>query len=396
MLEFYIKSQAMSFYSPVIAADSLNSLSARFHFSGSDWEGLSKWAHFRCGDRVYDLALDENDAIRADMGLNLTAGIWQVYLSGSDDSRRMTTVPVLLTVKESGLIDAPLHEMPLSVAEQIAARADTALSLARELQAAADRGDFTGQSFQVLGFFTSLTELEKAVPSPDKSSVYGVGSAPPYDIYIWDSLKNRWHNNGPIQGAKGEDGAAGTCFIPSVDSSGNLSWSNDGGLPVPESVNLMGPRGEKGEPGADGLSPYEAALAEGFTGTASTFNSALAILPQHASRHAAGAVDPLPEGSISGEMLKKNAVSRDLLLTLPASWQGSAAPYSLSVSASGVSTGDSLILDLVPDSDPSTAESQQEAWAQIYKAESGSGQLSFLALEKPELSLTVKAKAVRF
>lgn len=396
MLEFYIKSQAMSFYSPVIAADSLNSLSARFHFSGSDWEGLSKWAHFRRGDTVYDLALDENDCISPDMGLNLTAGIWQIYLSGSDADRRMTTESVLLTVKESGLVDAPLHEMPLSVAEQIAARADSALSIAKQLKEAADNGEFMGQSFQVLGYFESLSQLQQTITQPDKGSVYGVGSAAPYDIYIWDSLNSRWHNNGPIQGAKGEKGQDAVSFIPSVDAAGNLSWTNSGGLENPQTVNIMGPRGAEGQPGADGLSPFEAAQAEGFTGTATTFNTALAILPQHAARHASGAVDPLPAGSISADMLEANAVSRDYSITLSTTWQGSAAPYSQTVTVSGVKSTDSLILDLVADADPDTAQSQQEAWAQIFRAVSGSGKISFYALEKPEISLTVKAKAVRF
>lgn len=47
-------------------------------------------------------------------------------------------------------------------------------------------------------------------------------------------------------------GGTGTTFIPMVDEAGNLSWSNDGGLANPETVNLMGPAGEPGEPGPQG------------------------------------------------------------------------------------------------------------------------------------------------
>jgi hypothetical protein len=56
-------------------------------------------------------------------------------------------------------------------------------------------------------------------------------------------------------GAPGKDGAT---FTPSVDVSGNLSWSNDGGLPNPATVNIKGEKGDpgekgdQGEPGADG------------------------------------------------------------------------------------------------------------------------------------------------
>ncbi len=50
-------------------------------------------------------------------------------------------------------------------------------------------------------------------------------------------------------GADGEDGAT---FTPSVDSAGNLSWSNDKGLANPPTVNIKGPKGDKGDAGEGG------------------------------------------------------------------------------------------------------------------------------------------------
>lgn len=44
-------------------------------------------------------------------------------------------------------------------------------------------------------------------------------------------------------GGSGEPGKAGTTFTPSVDASGNLSWTNDGGLANPATVNIKGPAG---------------------------------------------------------------------------------------------------------------------------------------------------------
>ncbi len=40
-------------------------------------------------------------------------------------------------------------------------------------------------------------------------------------------------------GADGADGTNGATFTPHVSSNGNLSWTNNGGLPNPETVNLM-------------------------------------------------------------------------------------------------------------------------------------------------------------
>lgn len=48
------------------------------------------------------------------------------------------------------------------------------------------------------------------------------------------------------QGPKGEDGAT---FTPSVDTDGNLSWTNDKGLSNPPTVNIKGPKGDSGEGG---------------------------------------------------------------------------------------------------------------------------------------------------
>lgn len=53
-------------------------------------------------------------------------------------------------------------------------------------------------------------------------------------------------------GAKGEPGENGTTFTPSVNASGDLSWSNDGGLPNPATVNIKGPKGDTGEQGPQG------------------------------------------------------------------------------------------------------------------------------------------------
>ena len=44
----------------------------------------------------------------------------------------------------------------------------------------------------------------------------------------------------------------GTTYIPSVSDDGIISWINGQGLPNPDPVNIKGPQGEPGQPGADG------------------------------------------------------------------------------------------------------------------------------------------------
>ena len=53
----------------------------------------------------------------------------------------------------------------------------------------------------------------------------------------------------------GVGGRDGVTFTPSVSEDGDLSWTNDGGLANPETVNLKGPKGDtgaKGDPGPAG------------------------------------------------------------------------------------------------------------------------------------------------
>lgn len=49
-----------------------------------------------------------------------------------------------------------------------------------------------------------------------------------------------------LSGAQGIKGDNGTTFTPSVDTNGNLSWTNDGGLSNPPTVNIKGQKGDTG------------------------------------------------------------------------------------------------------------------------------------------------------
>lgn len=54
------------------------------------------------------------------------------------------------------------------------------------------------------------------------------------------------------QGETGATGATGAVFTPSVDTNGNISWTNNGGLANPTTRNIRGPQGATGDTGAQG------------------------------------------------------------------------------------------------------------------------------------------------
>ena len=86
---------------------------------------------------------------------------------------------------------------------------------------------------------------------PATASVTGEG--PEYQINL-GIPKGKTGETG-AQGVQGEIGPRGYTFTPAVDDAGNLSWTNDGGLPDPEEVNIKGPIGATGPQGNPGATP---------------------------------------------------------------------------------------------------------------------------------------------
>lgn len=390
MIEFYVSGQNLKFYSPVIAADSLNYLTAKVNFADAEWDGYSRWLHFRqdeeLGADTYDLQLNENNEITAEQALNLTVGEWEIYLTGTKEESRLTTVPVILTVKESGLIDAPLHELPLSVAEQVDYNASLALKVAQEVKDAADAGKFNGTSLSPLGHFSTEEELKALIPNPQPGDVYSVGIEPPYDIYSWDSVNLVWRNQGQLQGPAGEDGKPGTVFTPTVDANGNISWMNDGGLENPTTRNIRGPKGEDGTVGPAGPGAFEKAQEAGYTGTEETFYTALTYMPYHNKRHLPDGPDPitfttdsLKDKSITPEKLAFEYKSKGVAVVLAADgWADNAQ----TVDVEDVTADNNVLVAAAPAS--------RTAWndAEVYCSAQAAGTLTFMCSAVPTTDVT--------
>ena len=139
-----------------------------------------------------------------------------------------------------------------------------------------------GQGFKILGYYDNVSALESGVPSPSIGDAYGIGTAAPYDIYIWDGVD--WKNNGPIQGPDGQkgengaDGRAATVRVGTVTTGapGSQATVNNSGTQSDAVLDFTIPRGADGQTGADGKSAYQAAVEKGYTGTEEEFNAALA------------------------------------------------------------------------------------------------------------------------
>lgn len=133
----------------------------------------------------------------------------------------------------------------------------------------------TGEGFVVKGYFATLSALQSGVPSPSAGDAYGVGSAEPYDIYIWDGVNSAWVNNGPLQGAKGpqgDPGSAATIEIGTVTTApaGSDAAVTNSGTSSAAVLNFTIPQGATGPQGPAGVDgspgPAGADGAPGATG----------------------------------------------------------------------------------------------------------------------------------
>jgi hypothetical protein len=100
---------------------------------------------------------------------------------------------------------------------------------------------------------------------------------------------------------------------------------------------------------------------------------------------------------IAANTWQLNKVSQTTDLTgtiLTTDWSGS-APATATVTVNGLTANDSPIADLVLSSTYANWEAEEEAWAFIKKATTGTNQITFSASEVPEVNLNFTVKVVR-
>ena len=120
---------------------------------------------------------------------------------------------------------------------------------AAKLRFTIPRGN-TGQN----GVTPTLSAGNVETLEPDQPATASVtGEGPAYQINL--GIPQGKTGETGAQGVQGEIGPRGYTFTPAVDDAGNLSWTNNGGLPNPEEVNIKGPIGATGPQGNPGATP---------------------------------------------------------------------------------------------------------------------------------------------
>ena len=101
------------------------------------------------------------------------------------------------------------------------------------------------------------------------------------------------------------------------------------------------------------------------------------------------AADAATKAYVDGKRFTKTA-------TISASWSGSAAPYTQSVTVSGILATDFPHITPVYSSTLATALAQKEAWSMVSKAVSNSGKITFTCFEeKPATAIPIQIEVIR-
>ena len=120
MLTGIIRGQRLMLRTPIVVADSINYLTAKFTFY-PDWTGRTVTAYFVCGDKAITAELTDGE-ITAAQGINLTAGRWELKLSGIKGDSRVTAGPVQFDVLPFGATEGELPDISLTQYEQLLAK----------------------------------------------------------------------------------------------------------------------------------------------------------------------------------------------------------------------------------------------------------------------------------
>lgn len=100
--------------------------------------------------------------------------------------------------------------------------------------------------------------------------------------------------------------------------------------------------------------------------------------------------------SAHSSLFAAKAVKKKYTATLSATWSGTAAPFTQSVTVSGILASDTPHIVPVYSSDNATALQEKEAWNCVSKAVTSAGKITFTCFEeKPEVALSLQIEVIR-
>lgn len=191
-----------------------------------------------------------------------------------------------------------------------------------------------GRSFVIQDVYATLGALKTAFPNGNEDA-YQVS----YDknIYIWSEIDTDWVSLGQLQGPQGPQGIQGVQGPQGeIGPKGDKGDKGDQGIQGIQGVDgIQGLQGIQGIPGNDGKSAYSSAVSGGYVGTETGFNTALADIPNKATKKVPAAVGNLAALDASGNLTDSGKKTTDFATTA----QGTKADNAIPTSQKGVANG---------------------------------------------------------
>lgn len=283
----------------------------------------------------------------------------------------------------------------------------------------------TGEGLKILSHFDTLEELQEAVPQPNAGDAFSVGTELPYNLYIFDFYNGVWKNYGPIRANDIKARFAQNVVVPTS------AWVEDKDVfvdyPFKALITLAEITGNdfpivafappdatggnycpiaycfdgrveiwaKTIPAADITIPAATFIiqdaADGITGNSTKgITNASGGVPTGGIGNA-----QLADGSVTAAKVAATARTQYYRLTIPAEWDGTAAPYSRTVMAEGMLETDLAKVYFSAPDDFELLEAHQEAFSLLYDVESANESITFFAKDKPEVAFAVLVEVNR-
>ena len=250
MFRFYAKKVVLELnQKEIVTSGSVNVYQCQFQFDNA-WDGLEKTAVFQAGNDTISTILDETGMciipweVLQDAKRTLYAGVYGT----KNGNVVLPTIWASCGEIKEGVNPGESTQPPTpSVYDQILGN----IGNLEDLQTT-DKNSLVDAINEVYetGGGGSGKNGGYYVPSvDDEGNLTWTASDPTMPDVEGANIKGPAGSDGKdgVPGQDGSPGKDGTTFTPSVDSEGNLSFTNDGGLPNPEPVNIKGPKGDDGE-----------------------------------------------------------------------------------------------------------------------------------------------------
>lgn len=284
MLLFLIKNQVIERVDNDIPVRGTIGEYAAFKFEGPCWNKVSTLTvRYDCGKEKYELQLTEKNG-----DLYLQQIPWEAmacpkfFVAVIGDSTTPTTAVEIRTSASGvrGTAEAPMPPTP-TVYDEVMAKFNAALGAAGSIEGAMTAAQTAAEqaSESALMAYVAVGKVDESI----KKAPY-VGQDGFW--YQYDFDKGAFERTEYYA-----EGAPGVMFTPVLSSDGTLSFINDGGLPNPEPVNIMGPVGPIGPTGPKGDT--------GPTGPKGDTGSGFKVLDYYATLDALRQAVPAPEAGVA-------------------------------------------------------------------------------------------------